>query len=160
MRTYITLVMFNKFNPNIPDLCYICKIHQVTLYHCLRDCVEVKRFWTSVTRYISQITSLRTPLSPKLCILSIYPEDCSLSVRERKMVNLCLLQARRSIALCWENVGCPSLGHRLNNLTLSLALEKLTYILRKKASEFYTIWELFLEFIKKWGHCRSDGRLK
>ena len=64
------------------------------------------------------------------------------------MVDLCLLQARRSIALCWKNVRCPSLGHWLKNLKSSLALEKLTYIVRKKASQFYNIWEMFLEFVK------------
>ena len=64
------------------------------------------------------------------------------------MVDLCLLQARRSIALSWRNVHCPSLGNWLNNLTTSLALEKLTYVVRKKASQFYLIWEMFLDFIK------------
>ena len=32
--------------------------------------------------------------------------------------------------------------HWLNNLTSSLALEKLTYIVRKRASEFYDIWKM------------------
>ena len=148
MRTYITPVKLNKFDPNIPDRCYKCNIHQGTLYHCLWECEEIQRFWSSVIQYISQITSSPVPLSPKLCILSIYPHNCSLSNRERKMVDLCLLQARRSIALCWKNVRCPSLGHWLKNLTSSLALEKLTYIVRKKASQFYNIWEMFLEFVK------------
>ena len=64
------------------------------------------------------------------------------------MVDLCLLQARRSIALSWKNVRCPSLGLWLKNLTSSLALEKLTYVVRKKASQFYCIWEMFLDFVK------------
>ena len=148
MRTYITPVKLNKFDPNIPDRCYKCNIHQGTLYHCLWECDETQRFWSSVKQYISQMTSSPVPLSPKLCILNIYPANCSLSNRQRKMVDLCLLQARRSIGLCWKNDGCPSLGHWLKNLTSSLALEKLAYIVRKKASQFYDIWEMFWEFVK------------
>lgn len=99
-------------------------------------------------KYISQITSCPIPSCPKLCILGIYPDNCSLSTKERKMVDLCLLQAKRSIALCWKNVGCPSFDFWLTNLTSSLALEKLTYMVKKKASEFYNIWRMFLELIK------------
>ena len=64
------------------------------------------------------------------------------------MVDLCLLQAKRSIALCWRNVGCPSLDFWLTNLTSSLALEKLTYTVRKRTLEFYNIWKMFQELIK------------
>jgi len=77
----------------------------------------------------------------------MYPDNCTLSCKERKMVDLCLLQAKRC-ALCWKNVGCPSFNHWLNNLTLSLAFEKLTYIVKKRASELYNIWKLFLELLR------------
>ena len=50
-------------------------------------------------KYISQITTSPVPLCPKICILGIYPDDCSLSCKEKKMVDLCLLQAKCSIAL-------------------------------------------------------------
>ena len=67
---------------------------------------------------------------------------------KKKMVSLCLLQARRSIALCWKNVNGPTLDFWLSNLTSSLALERLTYTIRKKTSEFKDIWERFLDFVK------------
>lgn len=64
------------------------------------------------------------------------------------MVDLCLLQAKRCIALCWKSVGCPSFDHWLNNLTMSLALEKLTYVVKGRASEFYNVWAIFLDLLK------------
>lgn len=148
MGTYIT-PRLNKFDPNISDLCYKCNTHKGTLYHCLQDCKEIKIFWSFVVRYISQITSSSIPLCPKLCILSIYPENCTLSNKEKKMVDLCLFQARCSLALCWKNVNCPSIGLWLKNLVSSLALERLTYVLKKKIHEFYNSWEIFLDFIKR-----------
>ncbi len=96
-----------------------------------RICDEIQKFWNSMLKYISEITSCPIPSCPNLCILGIYPDNCSLSAKERKMVDLCLLQAKR-----------------LSNLTSSLALEKLTYTVRKWASEFYNIWRMFLELMK------------
>ena len=89
-----------------------------------------------MTKYISQITSTLIPLNPKLCVVGVYPVNCSLANREKKMVDLCLLQARWSIALCWKNTNGPTLCFWLRNLTSSLALERLTYIIGKKTSEF------------------------
>ena len=123
MRMYISPVQLDKLDPRIPDLCYKCDIHQGTLYHCLWNCEEIQKFWSSVLKCISQMTSSPIPLCPKICILGIYPDNCPLPSRERKMTDLCLLQARRSIALCWKNVSCPSLGHWVRNLISSLALE-------------------------------------
>ncbi len=57
-------------------------------------------------------------------------------------------QARRSIALCWKNTKCPTIGLWLKNLISCLALEKLTYVIRKKPSEFDVIWKVFLNFVK------------
>lgn len=148
MWTYISPVQLNKFDPNILDLCYKCNSHQGTLYHGLWECDEIQKFWSSVLKYISQITTSPVPSCPKLCIFGIYPDHCTLSCNERKMVDLCLLQAKRCIALCWKNVVCPSFNHWLNNLTSSLVLEKLTYIVRKRASEFYNIWKIFLDLLR------------
>ena len=64
MRMYITPVKLNKFDPNMPDRCYKCNIHQGTLHHCLWKCEEIQHFWSSVLQCISQITS--SPVSRQL----------------------------------------------------------------------------------------------
>lgn len=148
MRTYITPVRLNKFNPNIPDLCFKCNKFPGTFFHCVWECEEIQKFWAEVTQCISQFTSSQVTTCPMLCVLNLYAENCSLSVKERKMVDLCLLQARRSIALYWKKADCPSLGLWLRNLSSCLALEKLTYITKKKSSEFANIWEMFLNFLR------------
>lgn len=47
----------------------------------------------------------------------------------------------------------------LKNLTTSLALDKLTYVVRKKASEFY-VWEMFLEFVTLKRHWKYEVTIK
>lgn len=148
MRLYTTPVKLNRFNPQIPDLCFKCSEYQGTLFHCLWECDEIQKFWRRVIHYISQITSTLIPLNPKLCVLGVYPVNCILTSREFEMVDLCLLQARHSIAMCWKNVKGPTLCLWLRNLTSSLALERLTYIIRRKTSAFNDIWERFLNFVK------------
>ncbi len=44
MRTYITPVRLNKFNPGIPDLCFKCGKLQGTFFHCVWECEEVQKF--------------------------------------------------------------------------------------------------------------------
>ncbi len=83
------------------------------------------------------------PRSPVLCVLSMYEDKCSLPTKERKLVDLCLLQARRSIALCWKNTNRPTIELWLKNVISCLALEKLTYVIRKKPSELFDIWKVF-----------------
>ena len=88
------------------------------------------------------------PVCPELCILNLYPEDCVLNSKEKKMTDLCLVQARRLISLCWKDVKSPTIGRWLKELSTSLVLEKLTYTIKKKSAEFHQIWNPFLSFLE------------
>lgn len=89
---------------------------------------------------------LRLPSLYVLCIISIYADNCSLSTKERTLVDLCLLLERRSIALCWKHTNCPSLGLWLTNLITCLAWKSyVCKVIKKKPSEFIDIWEDFVK---------------
>ena len=92
---------------------------------------------------------LTTPIqpNPELCILSVYPEECNLSSTERKLVDFSLLHARRAIALQWKNMASPTVTMWLKDLSSSLAMERLTYSIKRKMSEFHKIWDTFLDFL-------------
>ena len=77
---------------------------------------------------INQITKLNIPCQPKLCILGIYPKDFASKKSERALIDLCLLQAKRAIAMEWKHVNKPSINKYLKDLSACVALEKLTYI--------------------------------
>lgn len=147
MRTYITPVKLNKFNPVIPDTCVKCQTHKGTLFHCIWECEKMQRFWKEVTHIISQIISKPIPVSPKFCILGLYPENLSLKSHEIKLINLCLVHSKRLISVYWKNTSCPPISHWLRELSLCLALEKLTYSIKHRLGEFYEIWGLFLHFL-------------
>lgn len=137
MRTYVTPERLNKINPNIPDICVKCNVEKGTLFHCLWDCPEIRKFWNEVVK------SCKTD-NPALCILNLHPKDCMLNRKERKITDLCLVQARRLISLCWKEVKSPSVGHWLKELSACLILEKLTCTMKKKSAEFKEIWNWIL----------------
>lgn len=69
-----------------------------------------------------------------MCTLRIYTDNCSLSIKKGSWWTV--LQARHLIALCWKNASFLFLGLWLKHLIASLVLEK---------TEFYDIWEVFLD---------------
>ena len=148
-RTYITPLLLNKFDPNTPDMCVKCEM-KGTLLHCLWDCWSIQTFWLEVLYTLSNVTGVKLPLCPELCILWICPANCTLSKDVRvKITVYCLLQAKHSIAKSWISVNKPSLQVWLAGLSNSLALEKHTFASRGKYFTFDMIWSCFQSFLER-----------
>lgn len=47
------------------------------------------------------------PISPKICILGLYPENLSLKSHKIKLIDLCLVHSKHLIALYWKNILSP-----------------------------------------------------
>ncbi len=72
-------------------------------YHYLWNCPEVKRFWNEVLKSISQITLNPVPYCPKLCILMLYPKDCALSSKEKKIhLSVCFIICLLYVCVLWS----------------------------------------------------------
>ncbi|KAG9283901.1 WD repeat-containing protein 3 isoform X1 [Astyanax mexicanus] len=148
MRTYMTPSLLHRFNNNNPDLCNKCGLEEGTLYHCLWTCPKIREFWEKVIDRVSDISSTRLPLCPKLFILGLVPSDLRLSNAEKKMVYMCSLQAKYCIATSWKAMEAPSVNVWFKSLSNTLALEKLTYAKKGKLRSFYKIWEQFIDFLE------------
>lgn len=146
-RTYITPVKLHHFNSNIPDYCTKCMDEVGTLLHCMWSCQKLQIFWKEVLDLISKLTGKVVPVEAKICLLHIYPENFSVTVKKRKLINFCLLQAKRVIALKWKEMQGPTLGQWITELSSNLALEKLTYMARGKVEDFNKMWSSFLTFM-------------
>jgi len=146
MRVYITPVKLHHFSPNTPDVCVKCLTEKGTLIHCLWECPKILLFWENVVKCLSWMTKCNIPLRPTICILGIYPKDTIKTTKQSKMTDFGLLHARRMIALHWKNVEPPSLGLWKKELMTGLGLERLTYIIKGKQTEFVDIWDSFMSF--------------
>ena len=148
MRVYITPVKLNKFNNDIPDLCTRCGEDRGTLFHCLWSCPKLQRFWREVGQEIQNILSINVTPEPKFFILGLYPVGHKFRRSERMFIDICLLQAKRVVALSWKSPDKPSIAMWFRELCLCLPLEKITYTLKDKLEVFQEVWGHFIRYIK------------
>ena len=99
---------------------------------------------------LSDVFNTTVPENAKLCVLGIYPEDFEQSVRQTKLLDFGLLQARRAISLYWKNMEAPTLGVWMKGLSESLGLERLTYISKGKPKDFGKLWRPYMELLENY----------
>ena len=148
MRLYISPEVLNRLNGNIPDVCIKCETHKGTLFHCLWSCSKFQEFWREVVETLSNTSEVTLPMCPRMCILRLIPKDFNLSRANSKMVTLCLLQARRTIAKCWKSIQRPTTKGWLEDIVQVIAMEELTYSLKGKYALFEEMWTSLLDFVK------------
>lgn len=146
MRVYVTPVKLNQYNPNIPDTCTKCGEEKGTFFHCIWECREIKAFWVAITQTVKDIISKNLPLDPSFIILGLYPKNMGFTKSEQYFVDICLLQAKRLIALHWKNITIPSIRQWTNQMLATLPLERITFLLKGKKDEFESIWRPFILF--------------
>lgn len=140
MRVYITPVLSNKFNENIPDTCPKCKVCKGTYFHCIWECEEISKFWKEVHNMIGKIINVSLPFGPRIFLMHLYPK---LKSKECIFISMCILQAKRLIALQWKSLEPPSIKRWLREM------EKITYIIKGKGKTFEDVWNPFRSFIEK-----------
>ena len=148
MRTYITPEKLNKINSNIPDSCIKCSEEKGTLFHCIWKCKHFQIFWKKIIDTTSTILHKKIPLDPEICILGLIPETLALRTHESKLLNLCLIHAKRVIARHWKSVNCPSYNMWIKELSSCLSIERLTYTIKQKGHIFHNIWNSFIVFLE------------
>ena len=88
------------------------------------------------------------PLSPKLCLLNLYPENFTTSKKVRSLLNICFLEAKRCIALSWKSDTPCATSQWLRGMTSYLALEKISYTTKNRLDKFWEIWNIFYNFLE------------
>lgn len=148
MRTYVTPAELNKYNKNIPDVCPKCMEAKGTLFHCIWQCMRIKTFWEEVRVITERILSKQVLLDPKLFLLGLYPDKHTYSKSEKVFLNICMLNAKKSIALLWKTEHSPSTTQWIKQMLSTLPLERITYILKAKSQKFDMIWTPFINYVK------------
>lgn len=151
MRTYITPAILHKYNENIPDTCTKCTVFKGDFYHCIWECEHILSFWKGVRDMINKMTSINLPLTAKIFVLHLYPPEMPLRRREYAFLDMCLLQAKRLIALFWKKVHAPHVNDWLKEMATNMIMEKITYIVKGKCKKFEEIWYPFLSFLEEGG---------
>ena len=61
---------------------------------------------------------------------------------------MCILQAKRIIALNWKSVDGPRIGMWVKEMASNMSMEKIMYIVRRKPNVFDNIWGPFRYFLR------------
>lgn len=146
MRIYITPVQLNKYNRNIPDTCTKCTEAQGTLFHCMWQCNKIKSFWEEVKKAIEKIISKNIPMDPAFFLLGLYPKGHKYNKSERILIDMCLLHAKRSIAMFWKKISRPSVTYWVKQMLATFPLERVTYIQKGRQDMFEELWKPFNMF--------------
>ena len=98
---------------------------------------------------LQDILPIQIPLDAKLVLLGLYPENYNIRKGHRIFLEISILLAKRIIALLWKKVGMPSLNTWISELSTTLPLEKITYIIKGKESFFNNIWGPFISYVER-----------
>lgn len=71
-----------------------------------------------------------------------------MTVKQRKLIDFSLLQAKRVIGLKWKETQGPTSAQWITQLSSNWALEKLSYMAKGKIEDFKEIWSSFLNLMK------------
>uniref|UniRef100_A0A3P9J7K4 Reverse transcriptase domain-containing protein n=1 Tax=Oryzias latipes TaxID=8090 RepID=A0A3P9J7K4_ORYLA len=148
MRTYITPAQLNRYNSNIPDICCKCAVAKGTLFHCMWQCPEIRLFWEEVRKAVEMIVSKTVPTNPVMFILGIYPSNPKFSKSEQIMIDMCFLQAKRTIAMFWRRTCRPKLTHWVKQMLVVFPLERITCMRKGKLELFAEMWGPLKSFVR------------
>ncbi len=62
-----------------------------------------------------------------MCALGLFPVSLSLPGYHTKIIDICLVIAKRLIPFYWKNIEGPSIDHWLKYLAHYIVLERITY---------------------------------
>lgn len=113
-------------------------------------CPKVQEFWKEVVLLIFQMVSVNLPMNPEMFILGIFPDNIVHCSSTRKLIDV-YTSSKASNSYELEKVERPSVVQWINNMSLCLSMEKITYILKGKLSLFENIWKPFISFISNSG---------
>ncbi len=91
--------------------------------------------------------NVRLPLDPKMFILGLYPPALVMPRNKQILMNMSLLQAKRSVALLCKSTQRPQVGQWLRETSNCYAMERVTYILKRKGETFEKIWSPFTQLL-------------
>ena len=133
MRTYLTPCRLNHIYPNVPDMCemqrrkgYVNSFFTGMFKDSpiLEKCITLYRPHSWKGSSVASQNMFTGNTSRKLVVV--------VSQQQSLLIDFVLLQVRRIIALLWKSMDTPSIGIWTKEQMSCLALERLTYIEKKK----------------------------
>ena len=142
-RLYYSKSKLNKIFPNVSPLCDKCQIHKATLTHSFILCPKIESFWTEIFRIFSNTLKITLEPGHRMIILGHSEALSKLTASQQRFVSYGLIAAKKLILKFWKGAEVPPVRLWISDLTDTLHLERIRFILSDKLKQFSKIWSPF-----------------
>lgn len=148
-RLHFSKTKLHKIFPEVSPLCDKCESMEATLSHSYALCPKLQYYWVEIFRFLSVILKVQIEPDPILIILGISEELRKLNVAQQRLLAYGLIAAKKLILLLWKKKEVPSFKHWLTDLTDTLHLERIRFILKDKLRDFQKIWQPLISHLDR-----------
>lgn len=137
-----------KIFPNVLSNCDKCQSLNATLFHAFFSCPKVASHWSDVFNVLSRIFLITLSLEPLLIILGTSELFRKLTSAQQRFISYSLINAKKLLLMSWKGPAIPTDKMWLRDLSITLHLERIRYLLKDNLSGFYNIWQPFIDFLQ------------
>lgn len=148
-RLHYSKAKMHTIFPNVSPTCDKCQSSDATLLHGFVSCPKIATYWYDVFNTMSKILDTTLIPDPLLIILGTSELFKDLTTTQQQFLSYCIITAKKLILLTWKGPAVPNSCAWLRDLTNTLHLERIRYILKDKLSLFQKIWQPFISFLQK-----------
>lgn len=112
-----------------------------TLSHSFALCPKLQNYWHEIFDFFSLILGIQLDPDLILIILGTSEGLRKLNSAQQLLLAYGLVIAKKLILLNWKKREVPSFKHWLTDLTDTLHLERIRFILKDKLRDFDIIWQ-------------------
>lgn len=147
-RLHFSKVKIHNIFPNASSNCDKCQSLNATLFHAFFSCPKVTSYWSDVFNVLSRI--FKTTLSPEplLIILGTSELFRKFTSAQQRFISYSLITAKKLLLMSWKGPAIPTDKMWLRDLSNTLHLERIRYLLKDNLSFFYNIWQPLIDFLQ------------
>lgn len=146
-RLHYSKERLHKIYPEISPLCDRCLVAEDTLLHSFILCPKVKIFWFNIFSLISKILQIQLEPNPHTIILGISDDIKRLNNYQQCLLSYSLITAKKLLLMHWKNKETPTTKIWLSDLTNTLYLERIKYIIMDKLPHFEKVWSPLIHYL-------------
>lgn len=148
-RLHYSKAKLHKIFPEVSPLCEKCESMEATLSHSFALCPKLQNYWHEIFDFFSLILGIRLDPDLILIILGTSVGLRKLNNAQQHLLAYGLITAKKLILLNWRKKEVPSFKHWLTDLTDTLHLERIRFILKDKLRDFDKIWQPLISHLER-----------
>ena len=133
--------------PEVSRMCDKCKSSIATHLHSYALCPKIYSFWPDVFNIISEVMRFVIKSDPLLIILGVSDTFKKLNKAQQCFISYGLIIMKKIILTFWRSVNTPTSEMWLEELTHTIHLERIRYVLKDRLQHFDATWQPLIQYL-------------